>query len=88
MVAHEQGHAVARLQARCTKLLRQVSAALSPLTVGGHHFGAMQDGRPQGVHAGLALQQMGKVQFNVSSKGAAILNPTAACSLSLGRLDR
>ena len=70
MVAHEQRHPVTGLQTCRLKLASQLPAALSPLRVRGHNLGAAENGGPLGGHAGLTLQQMGEVQFNVSSSQA------------------
>ena len=53
--------------------LGQLLAALCPLAMRGHALGAVQDGGPQGVHAGLALQQVGEVQFGTPAKQATIV---------------
>jgi hypothetical protein len=68
MVAHEQGHPIAGLQTGSLKLARQLRTTLRPLAVCGHHLGAVQEGWPLRRFAGLALQQMGKVQFGGSRK--------------------
>jgi hypothetical protein len=73
MVAHEQGHTVARLQPGGLKLCGQVRAALGPLAVSGPQFRAFKDGGPHRVHAGLALQQVGEVQFGTPAKQATIV---------------
>ena len=56
------GHPVAGLQTCGLKLSGQVRAALGPLAVSGRQFRSFKDGGPHRVHAGLALQQMGKIQ--------------------------
>jgi hypothetical protein len=66
MVAHEQHHTVAWLQAGLTQPLRASGCACRPLTMGGMHLGAKVNGRAVSILAGDALQQMGQVHGQFS----------------------
>jgi hypothetical protein len=55
------------------KLCRQFLCALCPLPVRGHNLAAQQNGRALGGYAGLALQQVGEVQFRLRHIMAGIL---------------
>jgi hypothetical protein len=73
MVAHEQRNPVAGLQTCRLKLYGQVLCALRPLPMRGHNLAAQQNGRAFGGYAGLALQQVGEVQFRLRHIMAGIL---------------
>jgi len=66
VVAHEQQHAVAGLQARRPQAGTHAGRALRPLRVAGHGTGAAEEGWAVGVFQRLALQQVSEVHAHVS----------------------